>query len=158
MGLTTTASGACAFRAFWATVKAPETMQPNIFTTHVIPDEDDESFQPKDLIEPSNSDTGNGRRLRKTRRFRDPRAATDHNDRSGSNHACDPRGRGTDFTGPSRRITTLVLSPGTFVFQMHTTTGTFGTTAQAPAYLQETLLHGVSIREADKTSMEGQGR
>ena len=57
MGLTTTASGACAFRAFWATVKAPETMQPNIFTTHVIPDEDDKSFQPKDLIEPSNLDT-----------------------------------------------------------------------------------------------------
>ena len=38
--------------AVCATIKAPETMQPNIFTTHVIPDEEDESFQPKDPMEP----------------------------------------------------------------------------------------------------------
>ena len=63
VGLTTTAAGARSFRAFSASIKAPETIQSNIFTTHVIPDEDEdsehaESFQPKDPIEPPNSDTG----------------------------------------------------------------------------------------------------
>ena len=57
VGLTTTASGARSFRAFCATIQTPETMQPNIFTTHVIPDEHDESFQPKDPIEQVDSDT-----------------------------------------------------------------------------------------------------
>ena len=54
--LTTTASSACSFRAFCATIEKPETRQTNIFTTHIIPDdeddEDDESFQPKDPVEP----------------------------------------------------------------------------------------------------------
>ena len=57
VGLSTTASGARSFRAFCATIQTPETMQTNIFTTHVIPDEDDESFQPKDPIEQVDSDT-----------------------------------------------------------------------------------------------------
>ena len=57
VGLTTTAFGARSFSAFCATIQTPETMQPNIFTTHVIPDEDDESFQPKDPIEQVDSDT-----------------------------------------------------------------------------------------------------
>ena len=53
VGLTTTASGAQSFRAFCTTVDIPETRQPNIFTTHIIPDEDDDnSFQPKDPVEP----------------------------------------------------------------------------------------------------------
>ena len=48
-----TASGARSYHAFCAAVTVPETVQPNIFTTHVIPDEDDdESFQPKDPVEP----------------------------------------------------------------------------------------------------------
>ena len=52
VGLTTTASGAWSFCAFCATITVPETIQPNIFTMHIIPDEDnDESFQPKDLVE-----------------------------------------------------------------------------------------------------------
>ena len=57
VGLTTTAAGARSFRAFCANIKVPETVQHNIFTTHVIPDDDDESFQPKDPIEMPNSDT-----------------------------------------------------------------------------------------------------
>ena len=57
VGLTMTAAGARSFRAFCANIKVPETVQPNIFTTHVIPDNDDESFQPKDPIELPNSDT-----------------------------------------------------------------------------------------------------
>ena len=57
VGLTTTASGARSFHTFCATVTAPETKQTNIFTTHVIPDdEDDESFQPKDPVEPATQD------------------------------------------------------------------------------------------------------
>ena len=52
VGLTTTTSGARSFRAFCATLERPETKQENIFTTHIIPDEDDESFQPKDPVEP----------------------------------------------------------------------------------------------------------
>ena len=53
VGLTTTAPGARDFRSFCATLTTPETRQMNIFTTHVIPDEeDDESFQPQDPIEP----------------------------------------------------------------------------------------------------------
>ena len=62
VGLTTTAPGARDFRSFCATVTTPETRQMNIFTTHVIPDEDDDepipdeeddgSFQPQDPIEP----------------------------------------------------------------------------------------------------------
>ena len=51
VGLTTTAPGARDFRSFCATVTTPETKQTNIFTTHIIPDEeDDESFQPKDPV------------------------------------------------------------------------------------------------------------
>ena len=57
VGLTTTAAGARSFRAFCANIKVPETVQPNIFRTHVIPDDDDESFQPKDPIALPNSDT-----------------------------------------------------------------------------------------------------
>ena len=57
VGLTTTASGAQSFRAFCATVNSPETKEINIFTAHVIPDEeDDESFQPKDPVEPATQD------------------------------------------------------------------------------------------------------
>ena len=53
MGLTTTASGARSFRAFCTTLDQHETKQTNIFTTLIIPDdEDDESFQPKDPVEP----------------------------------------------------------------------------------------------------------
>ena len=63
VGLTTTAAGARSFRAFCATIKDQETLQPNIFTTHVIPDDDGESeanasFQPQDPIEPSDSVAG----------------------------------------------------------------------------------------------------
>ena len=58
VALTTTASGAHSFFAFCATINVPETKQTNIFTTHVILDEDDEeSFQPKDPIEPPILDT-----------------------------------------------------------------------------------------------------
>ena len=70
VGLTMTASGARSFRAFCTTIQMPETfrafcaiiqmpetMQPNIFTTHVIPDEDNKSLQPKDPIEQVDSDT-----------------------------------------------------------------------------------------------------
>ena len=57
VGLTTTASGARSFHAFCATVNGPETKELNIFTTHVIPEEeDDESFQPKDPVEPATQD------------------------------------------------------------------------------------------------------
>ena len=38
------------------------------------------------------------------------------------------------------------------------TTGTHGTTAQVPTYVQETFLHGVSIWETNEASLEGQGR
>ena len=52
VGLTMTTSGARSFHAFCATVAVPETMQPNIFTMHIIPDEDDDnSFQPNDPVE-----------------------------------------------------------------------------------------------------------
>ena len=53
VGLTMTASGTRSFRAFCATVAIPETVQPNIFTMHIIPDEDDnDTYQPKDPVEP----------------------------------------------------------------------------------------------------------
>ena len=53
MALTMTTSGARSFRAFCATVVVPETVQPNIFTMHIIPEEDDDDmFQPKDPVEP----------------------------------------------------------------------------------------------------------
>ena len=53
VGLTMTASGAGSFRAFCASVHQPETKEASIFTTHVIPEEeDDEPFQPKDPVEP----------------------------------------------------------------------------------------------------------
>ena len=59
VGITTTASGARSFRAFHSTITAPETRQTNIFTTNVIPDdEDDDSFQPKDPIETVMPDEG----------------------------------------------------------------------------------------------------
>ena len=60
VGLTTTASGTRSFCAYCATVNVPETVQPNIFSTHIIPDEDDdESFQPKDPIESPSPDEYN---------------------------------------------------------------------------------------------------
>ena len=53
VGLTTTASGARCYRAFCASIDTEETNQTNIFTTHVIPeDEEDKSFQPRDLVDP----------------------------------------------------------------------------------------------------------
>ena len=58
VGLTTTASGARSYRVFCATLDRHETKQTNIFTTHIIPnDEDDESFQPKDPVEPPPQET-----------------------------------------------------------------------------------------------------
>ena len=49
MGLTTTAAGTRSYRAFCAMIETEETRETNIFTTHVIPDDDnDESFQPSD--------------------------------------------------------------------------------------------------------------
>ena len=56
VGLTTTAPGARSFRAFCATFQRPETKQENIFTTHIIPDDDDKSFQPKDPVEPPHTE------------------------------------------------------------------------------------------------------
>ena len=51
-GLTTTAPGTRSFRTFCATIESPETKQAQIFTMHIIlDDEDDESFQPKDPVE-----------------------------------------------------------------------------------------------------------
>ena len=53
MGLTTTAAGTQSYRAFCATIDTEETKETNIFTTHVIPDdEDDKSFQPSDPVAP----------------------------------------------------------------------------------------------------------
>ena len=52
VGLTTTASGTRSYRAFCATIDRLETNHEGIFTTHIIPDDDDESFQPKDHVEP----------------------------------------------------------------------------------------------------------
>ena len=60
VGLITTASGARSFRACCDTVNSPETKEMNIFTTHVIADEeDDESFQRKDPVEPATQDETN---------------------------------------------------------------------------------------------------
>ena len=64
VGLTTTASGARSFRAFCATLDQHETKQTNIFTAHIIPDdEDDESFQPKDPVEPPQATEDNTEEL-----------------------------------------------------------------------------------------------
>ena len=52
VGLTTTAPGTRSYRAYCATIDTQETEETNIFTTHVIPDDDDESFQPKDPVDP----------------------------------------------------------------------------------------------------------
>ena len=53
MGLTTTASSAQSYCAYCPTVTVSETVQPNIFTMYIIPDEEDaESFQPRDPVEP----------------------------------------------------------------------------------------------------------
>ena len=53
VGLTTTAAGARSYHAFCASIDAEEMNQTNIFTTHVIPsDEDGESFQPSDPVAP----------------------------------------------------------------------------------------------------------
>ena len=66
VGLTTTASGAHSFQAFCATLDQHETKQTNIFTTHIIPDdEDDESFQPKDPVEPPQATEDNTDKLLK---------------------------------------------------------------------------------------------
>ena len=48
------------FLCLFATVTIPETMQPNIFTAHIISDEEDnDSFQPKDLVEPLSPEEDN---------------------------------------------------------------------------------------------------
>ena len=50
VGLTMTASGAWSYCAFCVD---EETKQANIFTSHIIPDDEDkDSFQPRDLVEP----------------------------------------------------------------------------------------------------------
>ena len=51
--LTTTAAGTRTYHAFCESINEEETKETNIFTAHVIPDdEDDESFQPKDPVAP----------------------------------------------------------------------------------------------------------
>ena len=50
VGLTTTAAGTRSYCAYCATIDTPETEEANIFTTHVIPNDDEESFQPKDPV------------------------------------------------------------------------------------------------------------
>ena len=52
VGLTTTAAGTRSYRAFCATIDTEETKETNIFTMHVIPNDDDESFQPSNLVAP----------------------------------------------------------------------------------------------------------
>ena len=53
VGLTTTAAATRMYRAFCASINEEETKETNFFTTHVIPnDEDDESFQPRDPVAP----------------------------------------------------------------------------------------------------------
>ena len=53
MGLTTTAAGTRSYCAFCTSINKEETKETNIFTTHLIPDdEDDESFQLKDPVAP----------------------------------------------------------------------------------------------------------
>ena len=54
--LTTTAAGTRTYRAFCATLNAQETHEANIFTTHVILDDDEESFQPSDPVAPPAQD------------------------------------------------------------------------------------------------------
>ena len=56
VGLTTTAGGTRSYRAYCATIDTQETKETNIFTTHVIPDDDDESFQPSDPVAPPAQD------------------------------------------------------------------------------------------------------
>ena len=52
VGLTTTAAGTRTYRAFCTTINTQETQETNIFTTHMIPDDDEESFQPIDPVAP----------------------------------------------------------------------------------------------------------
>ena len=60
VGLTTTAAGTQSYRAFCASINEEEMKETNIFTTHVIPDdEDDESFQPKDPVAPPAEEENN---------------------------------------------------------------------------------------------------
>ena len=63
VGLTTTSPGARSFRAFCATLERPETKQENIFTTHIILDDEDESFQPKDPVEPQHTKEGSNEEI-----------------------------------------------------------------------------------------------
>ena len=60
VGLSMTASGIQSFCAFCTTVTTQETIQPNIFSTHIIPDKDvDEYFQPKDPVQSPSPDENN---------------------------------------------------------------------------------------------------
>ena len=52
VGLTTTAAGTRSYRAFCATMNTQETQETNIFTTRLIPDDEEESFQPSDPVAP----------------------------------------------------------------------------------------------------------
>ena len=56
VGLNTTAPGTRSYRTYCATIETQETEETNIFTTHVIPDDDEESFQPKDPVAPPDPD------------------------------------------------------------------------------------------------------
>ena len=60
VGLTMTASGARSYCTLCASVDVEETKQTNIFTMHVIPDdEDNASFQPRDPVEPPTPEEDN---------------------------------------------------------------------------------------------------
>ena len=56
VGLTTTAAGTRSYRAYCTTIDTQETKETNIFTTHVIPKDDEESFQPTDPMAPPAQD------------------------------------------------------------------------------------------------------
>ena len=140
VGLTTTASGTQSFCPFCTTGNIPETVHTNIFTTHVIPDkDDDESFQPKNPVKPptqEEEDQENG----------EPK--TDDittQEQPQTDHPSDPRRPRAKIVGPSCQAAPLALSPGSFVIQTHQELAA-RTTSQAPSHIQESLLPGLPVR------------
>ena len=168
VGLTTTAAGARSFRAFCANIKVSETVQPNIFTTHVIPDDDDESFQPKDPIALPNSDT---------EEMADAPGEIDEPMTPGSTQTTETQGQPKTTMVDLGPLTHVIpeeqeptsLDPHDELLCWHCRLGhlsfdrirELAHMGQLPKRLltcKKPFLHGVSIWETNEATLEGQGR
>ena len=134
------ASGTWSFHAFCATIDVPETRQPNIFTTHIIPGkDDDDSFQPMDPVEPPPQDNYQEKPQDTLDDLAVAVPQTTLIDLGPITHMI-PEDQETMSLDRHDKLLQWNYQLGQFALQLHQATGSTRTTAKMPTCLQETIL------------------